>query len=312
MTRVAAVGECMLELSARGAGWHLGHAGDTFNALWMLRAVLPPDAAADFVSAFGDDPFSDRQRDFMAGQGIGTAESPRLPGLRPGLYAITLDERGERSFSYWRSEAAARRLADDPAALRRSLQDRDLIHVSGITLAILTPRARDTLLAELARARTAGARLAFDPNWRPALWQGADEARAEMLRALAITDIALPSWPDDGRLFGDTDPEACCRRLSALGVAEIALKRGAGGALVMAGGTAPVAVAGLPDPSPVDTTGAGDGFNGAYLAARLAGFPPAAAAGIANRLAARVIAVPGALADPDDLRRAWAGATGLS
>ena len=310
MMRVAAVGECMLELQARGEGWHLGHAGDTFNTLWMLRALLPRPAVADFVTAFGDDPFSGQQRAFMAAQGIGTAASPCLPGLRPGLYAITLDGAGERSFSYWRADSAARRLADDPAALRLSLEGRDLIHVSGITLAILSPEGRRVLGDELARARDGGALLAFDTNWRPALWSGPDAARAAMTELLGICDIALPSWPDEGRLFGDADPAAACQRLLSLGVGEVALKLGAEGAMISAGGLAPQVIAGHPNPAPLDTTGAGDGFNGAYLAARLQGRPPAEAARIANRLAAEVIGAYGALVDPALLRRCWAEAVG--
>ncbi|WP_370222372.1 sugar kinase [Pararhodobacter marinus] len=308
MIRVASVGDCMLELQARGSGWALGHAGDTFNTLWMMRALLPSEAETDFVTAFGDDPFSDRQRDFMAAHGIGTAASPRLPGLRPGLYAITLDAAGERSFTYWRADSAARRLAEDPGALRHSFTRRDLIHVSGITLAILTPAARRILRDELARARAAGAKVSFDPNWRPALWPAPAEARAAMTELLKITDIALPSWPDEGALFGDPDAKACCARLMALGVREVALKLGAEGAWIAAPGTCGQTVPACPGLTPLDTTGAGDGFNGAYLTARLSGEAPVPAALIANRLAGMVIGVYGALADPEALRRCRAEA----
>lgn len=305
MTRVAAVGECMLELQARSAGWHLGHAGDTFNTLWMLRALLPPAAETDFVSAFGDDAFSDQQRAFMAAHGIGTAASPRRPGLRPGLYAITLNAEGERSFTYWRADSAAQRLADDPAALHLSLTDRALIHVSGITLAILTAPGRAVLRDALARARAAGAQIAFDPNWRPALWSGAGEARAAMTDLLGICDIALPSWPDEGALFGDTDPRDTVRRLLSLGVAEVVVKQGPEGALVATRDSPPRGVPARPVPAPLDTTGAGDGFNGAYLAARLQGQGPVAAARIGTHLAAAVIGVHGALAPPETLRAIW-------
>lgn len=305
MIRVAAIGECMLELQARGSAWHLGHAGDTFNTLWMMRAVLPPAAEADFVSAFGDDSFSAQQCDFMAAQGIGTAASPRLPDQRPGLYAITLDAMGERSFSYWRSESAARRLADDPALLRRSLNGRNMIHVSGITLAILTPEAGQNLRDELARARADGALVAFDPNWRPSLWSDQETARKAMTELLEICDIAMPSWPDEGVLFGDATPAEACRRLASLGIPEVALKQGADGVLICVKGAEPQIIPAMSNVIPLDTTGAGDGFNGAYLAARLAGYPAPQAARIANRLAAEVIEVYGALAAPEALRRCW-------
>ena len=146
----------MIELSGADAGlWRMGFAGDTFNTLWALRALTDAATPADYVSAFGDDPFSRDQIAFFAAHGIGTASSPLIPGARPGLYAITLSG-AERSFTYWRSDAAARRLADDPAALAKSLENRALVYFSGITLAILEPAARQRLLAALGAARRPG------------------------------------------------------------------------------------------------------------------------------------------------------------
>ena len=170
MRGIASIGECMLELSGRDADWRMGHAGDAFNTLWALRALLPSDRPTDFVSAFGDDPFSQNQAAFFAENGIGTAASPSIEGARPGLYAITLDG-AERSFTYWRSDSAARRLADDPAVLAKSLENRALFYFSGITLAILDETGRKTLLKSIAAARTAGSLVAFDPNYRPRLWR---------------------------------------------------------------------------------------------------------------------------------------------
>lgn len=304
MRSVAAVGECMIELSG-GAGdqWRAGFAGDTFNLLWALRALLPGDWAADYVTAFGDDPFSARQLAFMAAAGIGTAASPRIPAARPGLYAITLDG-AERSFTYWRAESAARRLADDPAALARSLRGRGLVFVSGITLAILDEPGRAALLAALTAARAEGSLVAFDPNWRPRLWPGAEAARAAVGRALAVCDIALPTFPDEAALFGDAVPLVTVERLRRAGVAEIVVKDGPGRALAAAGGTVD-AVPALPVADAVDTTGAGDAFNGGYLAARLLGEAPPAAAVRAHRVAAAVLRLHGALAPPGTLRAAF-------
>lgn len=301
---VASVGECMLELSGAGETgvWRMGHAGDTFNTLWTLRALLPADATCDYVSAFGDDPFSQQQLDFFAAAGIGTAASPRIPGARPGLYAITLNG-AERSFTYWRNDAAARRLADDPATLARSLAGRSLVYLSGITLAILAPAARETLAQALSAARSSGALIAFDPNYRPRLWATPEETRAVLARFLPLCDIALPTFPDEQALFGDADPAATAARLAAAGVGEAVVKNGEAPALVFAGGTtAEVAASAVADA--VDTTGAGDSFNGGYLAARLLGHQPQQAARLAHAVAAATIRVRGALAPAAVLAKA--------
>ncbi|TPL75026.1 sugar kinase [Mesorhizobium sp. B2-3-15] len=299
---VASIGECMLELSGQtGPNWRMGFAGDTFNTLWALHA-LSADRPATYVSAFGDDPFSQGQIDFLAENGIGIGSSPVIPGARPGLYAITLTG-AERSFTYWRGDAAARQLASDPAALAKNLENQALVYFSGITLAILDEAARQTLLAAVAKARAAGSLIAFDPNYRPRLWRNREDAQAAIARALAVTDIALPTFPDEQMLFGDDTPQATAERLGQL-VKEVVVKNGEAPALIGKGG-ALREVAAIHVPAPVDTTGAGDSFNGGYLAARLGGIAPADAVQRAHRVAAAVVQVRGALAPLETLRAAF-------
>ncbi|ESZ52053.1 sugar kinase [Mesorhizobium sp. RSR565B] len=301
---VASIGECMLELSGQaGPNWRMGFAGDTFNTLWALHA-LSGERPATYVSAFGDDPFSQGQISFFAENGIDIGASPVIPGARPGLYAITLTG-AERAFTYWRSDAAARRLASDPAALAKSLENQAFVYFSGITLAILDAAARKTLLAEVSKARAAGSLVAFDPNYRPRLWQSREEAQAAILDALAVTDIALPTFPDEQMLFGDTAPQATAERFGKL-VGEVVVKNGEEPALIATGGALqPVPAQHVT--TPVDTTGAGDSFNGGYLAARLAGHAPADAVQRAHRVAAAVVQVRGALAPFEVLRTAFEG-----
>jgi len=299
---VASIGECMLELSGQtGPNWRMGFAGDTFNTLWALHA-LSGDRPATYVSAFGDDPFSQGQIAFFAENGIGIGASPVIAGARPGLYAITLTG-AERAFTYWRSDAAARRLASDPVALAKSLENQALVYFSGITLAILDAAARKTLLAAAASARAAGSLVAFDPNYRPRLWHSREDAQAAILEALAVTDIALPTFPDEQMLFGDTAPQVTAERLGKL-VGEVVVKNGEQPALIARSGTL-LLVPAVHVAAPVDTTGAGDSFNGGYLAARLAGHAPAEAVQRAHRVAAAVVQVRGALAPFETLRVAF-------
>ncbi|UVK47653.1 sugar kinase [Mesorhizobium sp. AR07] len=301
---VASIGECMLELSGQtGPNWRMGFAGDTFNTLWALHA-LSGDRPATYVSAFGDDPFSQGQIGFLAENGIGIGSSPIIAGTRPGLYAITLTG-AERSFTYWRGDAAARQLASDPAALSKNLENQSLVYFSGITLAILEDAARATLLTAVAKARAAGSTVAFDPNYRPRLWRKRGDAQSAITEALAVTDIALPTFPDEQMLFGDATPQATAERLGQL-VAEVVVKNGEQPALIAENGTSHDVPA-IHVAEPVDTTGAGDSFNGAYLAARLAGHAPADAVLRAHRVAAAVVQVRGALAPFEILRTAFDG-----
>lgn len=307
---IVSIGECMLELSGQGNqsggdAWRLGFAGDTLNTLWAMHALCGPGRPANYVSAFGDDPFSRDQIAFFAANGIGIGESPIIPGARPGLYAITLTG-AERSFTYWRNDAAARQLASDPARLAKSLENQALVYFSGITLAILEPTARKVLIDAVGTARKAGSLVAFDANYRPRLWKSVDEAQVAIAEALSVADIALPTFPDEQALYGDASPRVTADRLASAGVGEIIVKNGELPATVRHDGKAETVDA-VHVASPVDTTGAGDSFNGSYLAARLAGLPPAEATRKAHAVAAAVVQVRGALAPFDTLRAAFAG-----
>jgi 2-dehydro-3-deoxygluconokinase len=299
----AAIGECMIELSgANGDQWRMGFAGDTLNTTWYVRALTHPGYAIDYVTAFGDDPFSIKQRAFLNENGIQTANSPVIAGARPGLYAISLTG-AERSFTYWRNDAAARQLADDTDALAKSLDGREIIYFSGITMGILSPANRQNVLNAVSNARRQGSKVVFDANYRPRLWENADTARQVLSNAFRITDIALPTFPDENALFGDATPADTADRIAGYGVQEIVVKDGTEPAFAVAGGIAtsiPAATA-----KAVDTTGAGDSFNGGYIASRLAGLPPVAAAARAHKVAARVVEFHGALAPMNEARTAF-------
>lgn len=292
---VRAIGEAMIELAPVGDGlYRQGHAGDTFNTAWHMARWLGPSAEIGLVTRIGSDTLSDAFAAAMAADGLTLAGVGRDPARTMGLYLIELDG-AERSFHYWRDTSAARAIADDPAALARALDGAGLIHLSGITLAILSPPARQTLLAALATARAAGAVVSFDPNIRPRLWSSPDLMRTELMRVLAHVDIALPSLADEQAHFGDRDADATLARFAAAGVAEVVLKDGSGPARLLVDG----ASATLPTP-PVatirDTTGAGDAFNAGYLAGRLVGHDAPRAVRAGQCLAGTVLAHFGARA----------------
>jgi len=276
--------------------YHLGYAGDTLNTAWYLRALLGQDWTIDYATALGKDRYSADIRAFLADNGIGTAHIQTIPERRPGLYLIH-QEQGDRHFTYWRETSAAKLLADDKGALAAAVEGAELVYFSGITLAILAPRARGRLLGAIVKARDNGAKIAFDTNLRPALWSSPRVMACVLTAAASVCDIVLPTHTDEAPLFGDASIEATAQRYLDLGVGEVVVKDGSKDALV-ATADERVRVAPQPGARVVDATGAGDSFNGAYLAARLAGKGLREAAEAAHRTAAIVIGHKGALVDP--------------
>ncbi len=302
MIRVASIGECMLELTHRDErSLVLGYGGDTLNtALYLTRTAAQREIAVDYMTALGDDPMSETMVTAWQAEGIGTARVARLPRRLPGLYLIRTGDSGERRFFYWQREAAVRSLFRTPEteALLATLPGYDALYFSGVTLAVLAPEARERFRSALATARSRGRLVAFDTNYRPALWPDAAAARAVFADFLGVTSLALPTYDDERAVSGDADPAATARRYAAAGVPEIAVKCGAQGCVLLAEGK----LAPVPVPKPVravDTTAAGDGFNAGYLAARLTGASPEQAARAGHGLAGAVVQYPGAIIPRD-------------
>ncbi|WP_320198432.1 sugar kinase [Agrobacterium sp. rho-13.3] len=297
--RFLSIGESMVELSQAGDGLlRKGFAGDTLNTAWYARACLPADWSVDYFTALGDDPLSQDMLSFIEAAGIETNNISRIKGGTPGLYLINLKD-GERTFSYWRSTSAARQLAADADHLRGTIEGADVIYFSGITLAILaTPLAVDTFLAELRRAKAAGKQVVFDPNIRPRLWADKKIMLNTISDGARAATLVMPSFDDEADNFGDANIEATIARYRALGVANVVVKDGAKGVTLDFEGARSHAPA-VQAVHVVDTTSAGDSFNGAFLSRLVTGSTPQEAAIFAAEAAAIVIGHHGALINPD-------------
>ncbi|MFW2589765.1 sugar kinase [Sagittula sp. SSi028] len=259
--RFLSIGECMVELAPlAGQTFGQGFAGDTFNTVWYL-AGLRPDVGCSYLTCVGTDALSDRFMTELAARGIDQRAVHRRADRTMGLYMISLQD-GERSFSYWRENSAARMLAENAGRLRSAMAPADMVYFSGITLAILGPRSRLRLLDALSEARGRGVRVAFDPNLRPGLWENPEAMRHWVMLGAEASDIVLPSFQDEQVHFGDTDPQATLARYGS--VQGVVVKNG-GGAIhyrwdEQTGCVTP------PQVNIIDTTAAGDSFNAGLFA----------------------------------------------
>ena len=309
--RIAFVGECMVELFHRpgddGGTLRRTVGGDTLNAAVYCRRALGerPAAEVHYVTRLGDDPFGSEIPGFIRAQGVRTDWVRTAPGETTGLYAISRDEAGERSFSYWRGQSAARRLFAGGAdtEIEEALVEFDALFFSGITLAVLGDEGRERLLALARRMKSAGRLVAFDGNYRPRLWESKDVAADVIARAHGASTLTLPGFDDEAALFGDGDAQEAVRRLLAFGATHVVLKQGSEPALVAdAGGVDQIAS--QPVGRVLDTTAAGDSFDGAALAVLLAGGTLREAVEAGHRMAGLVIGAYGAIVESPETH--WA------
>jgi len=296
--RLLAIGEVMAEIRTSGdGGFAMGFAGDTYNTAVYAARALGTAGDVAYLTRVGTEPLSAALMEQAAEEGIDVTHVAVDPDRNIGIYSVSTDAHGERSFHYWRADSAARRLfAVEETAM--FMPQAEIIYLSGITLAILTPVARKRLVEALSKRRAEGALIAFDSNYRPKLWEDAATARAAMQALWDITDIALPSIDDEMALFGDASEEAVVERFAARSWQGIAIKRGVRG---------PISPHLSPDAHPdfppakrvIDTTAAGDSFNGGYFAAFMDGADEASRLAAGHSLASRVVGTAGAIIPRD-------------
>jgi sugar/nucleoside kinase (ribokinase family) len=217
---------------------------------------------------------------------------PRSPELRDLRY-----DAAARSQRYLASKAAVSATADDiPAAWLSSAR---AIHIA--------PQVLDRHPRSIAALAHPTRLLSVDPS--PTY--SATLSVGELCERLRGAGIFLPSQAEVGQLVTEDDWGGLAERLAANGFPEVVVKLGERGAVVVPGQDGAAQAIPAAAAEPVDFTGAGDAFCGAYLANRLIGHSPAEAARRAVVAAAMVVECSGveaALAlDPAEARRRYGG-----
>lgn len=270
-------------------------AGDVSNfAVYLKR--LSASSSVHFLSATGSDALSEKMRTFLSGENIALELVARSQDKTVGLYTIDTDAVGERTFTYWRSDSAARKMLGliDKALMSKLADNADYFYFSGITLAILDQPDAEQLLDLAEHYRRLGKTIIFDPNYRERLWSSSEQAQSQIERVYQLCHILLSSSEDEQLLWGASNTENALERLAGYSIDEIILTDG------------PNAISGYDhgqrfqiQPSKannvVDTTSAGDAFNAGYIAARHAGYSTKESVLKASRLASQVIGQPGAI-----------------
>lgn len=262
---ILSIGEAMAELSTHGAlqtpqSFSLDYAGDTFNT---AVAAARLGSQTGFLTCHGQDAFAEGLRDRLKSEGIVIAGG-RATSNPTGLYFVSVDESGEGQFTYYRQNSAASNLSETDITVEL-IQNCKLLYSSGISLAI-SESCRKAVLKAFKMARKFGISTAFDPNYRLKLWDSSKTAQSCLKDIAPYIDFCFPSYPLDAHYFPQLiqSPEALVIGFQSLGIPNVVVKAAAKGVYSCLSGAIKHYPAHAVD-SVIDTTGAGDAFNGGFL-----------------------------------------------
>lgn len=295
MKRIALIGECMVELNGTIPDLTQTYGGDTLNCATYLSRLVSDDVETSFVSAIGTDSLSMSIKQSWRRDGINTDLVLHSKHNNMGLYLISVDGHGERSFQYWRNDSAAKFMFQhqDIDLIFSQLQHFDMVVTSGISLAILSPEDRLDFIGRLSHLKNDGVTIVFDSNYRPKLWASKAETIDVYNQVFSLSDIALVTSDDEHELFGDADIEATYKRISSGGCSQVIIKDGADGSVYFDSGVLkrvdaqPITV--------VDTTSAGDSFNAGFISGYLSDATIETCCAKGNQVASIVIQHKGAI-----------------
>lgn len=277
MFDLVCLGEPLIEFNQQADGRYLaGFGGDTSNC---AIAAARQGAQVAYITNIGDDSFGRDYLDVWAQEKIDTQGVSIRQDAPTGIYFVTHGENGHE-FTYRRNGSASSLLT--PEALpEKLLKQTKFLHVSGISQGI-SDSASQSVLQAMRTVKQAGGQVSYDTNLRLQLWP-LEKAKSVIHEAMALCDIALPGADDAISLTGLNDPDAIVDFYLALGANTVALTLGSEGTLVATPSKRErLSVRAL---EAKDATGAGDTFDGAFLARLACGDDPFEAATYANAAA---------------------------
>lgn len=301
MKKIALLGECMIELNGELFGsMRQTYGGDSSNTAVYLSRISNSDIDVFYVTAVGDDKISNMLIDHWNAEGVDTSLVMRDSVKTLGLYMIQNDEFGERSFSYWRNNSAAKDMVTHSlfASYWHQICDMDMVYLSGISLAILDSYSITKLFDYLCFAKSKGVKIAFDSNYRTNLWADESAAKFAYKMMFSIADVALVTEDDELELWSDSDTSTILKRIHSHGCHVIVLKKGSDGAILSVkeeNNHYSQLIPTSPVQNIVDTTSAGDSFNAGFLLGYLTNQSLVESCKIGNSLAGKVIQHQGAI-----------------
>ncbi|GAB56615.1 2-dehydro-3-deoxygluconokinase [Glaciecola punicea ACAM 611] len=293
MTNIAILGEVMLEFSSTSErNYVLGISGDTYNTACTLAGL---NISVTYITSLGEGQPAAIIRQDAQQRNVQILEPNSAFNKSAGLYIVYNDKDGERSFNYWRDDSAAKALFNNQdllLPLLNQVKNHDYLYFSGITLALINTSNASIFIRFLEHYRQLGGKVIFDPNYRPSLWLNQAAATQAIKGILPHVDIYLPGYEEEEILFACTSSKDIFERLLAIDISETVIKNGSRNCSIIYNHCL-TTVSITPSKNVIDTTGAGDTFNGGYIGARLAGLTPYDAVNFAAKAASQILLIKG-------------------
>lgn len=264
MYDIVALGEALIDFTPSGindAGMRLysqNPGGAPANVLAMASKF---GVCTAFIGQVGDDPFGHFLQRSIDAAGISTSGILFSKKYQTSLAFVSLDDKGNRSFSFYRDKGADVMLSFEDI-------DKDILDSCGIfhfgSVSMTGEPARTATIKSAELAKSNGAIISFDPNYRPFLWKSGDEAVKVVSEVLPLVDILKVSEEEMSLLTGTGDVDCGSSALMERGPKIVIVTMGAEGAFIRIGDM--TGCFKTFDVATMDTTGAGDAFLGTFLA----------------------------------------------
>ena len=264
MTDIITLGELLIDLTQRGSdengnGEFTAYPGGAPANVAVAASRL--GASAGFIGKVGDDAFGRSLADTLKKDNVDIS-GLYYDDYQPTTMAIvSVDESGERDFSFYRKPGADTQLTVDEAVGALSANLPKILHVG--SLSMTTSPGKEACEEAVKYAKDNGSVISYDPNYRAALWDSEEHAIEMMKVLLPYADILKVSDEEMVMLTGTDDFEEGSRILAEYGIGLVMVTLGSDGVFVRMGSHT-AAVPGF-SVEVADTNGAGDTFLGAML-----------------------------------------------
>ncbi len=289
---IISIGECMIELSTNESLTYTNtfekyYGGDTLNT---LVAASRMGSKVGYITKVGNDSFQPYLLDAWQSENIDISYV-KLVNCYNGLYILSQQDDGEKNFVYYRKKSAATSLSTDDIA-EEYIESASIVYSSGITQSLSTS-AKGAVKKAFTLAKEKEVTVAYDPNYREKLWD-VEEAKEALEEVIEYVDIIMLSNIHDAEVMFDISSyDKIIKYFWDRGVTTVVVKMGESGSAI--GYKGEIQLIPAREVDIVDTTGAGDAFNGGFLHGIVNGCTPFEAAKLATIIASEQVKSLGAI-----------------